>query len=57
MEVGPYEEAYRYFSEEQTPESLTLAARAAAKGGKLLEAEQTVERALSKIKKQLSTEK
>jgi soluble lytic murein transglycosylase len=52
LEVGPYEEAYRYFSEEQTPESLTLAARAAAKGGDLAKAEQTIEKALSKLRKQ-----
>lgn len=52
LEVGPYEEAYRYFSEEQTPESLTRAARAAAKGGDLAKAEQTIEKALSKLRKQ-----
>jgi tetratricopeptide (TPR) repeat protein len=52
LEVGPYEEAYRYFNEDQTPENLTLAARAAAKGGDLVLAEQTIERALSKLRKQ-----
>ena len=49
---GPYEEAYRYYNEDQTPENLTLAARAAAKGGDLVLAEQTIERALSKLRKQ-----
>jgi soluble lytic murein transglycosylase len=52
LEVGPYEEAYRYFSEDQTPENLTRAARAAAKGGDLAKAEQTIEKALSKLRKQ-----
>lgn len=52
LEVGPYEEAYRYYSEDQTPENLTLAARAAAKSGDLHLAEQTIERALTKLKKQ-----
>jgi soluble lytic murein transglycosylase len=52
LEVGPYEEAYRYYNEDQTPENLTLAARAAAKGGDLVLAEQTIERALSKLRKQ-----
>lgn len=52
LEIGPYEEAFRYFSEEQTPESLTLAARAAAKGGDLTKAERTIDRALSKVRRQ-----
>lgn len=52
LEVGPYEAAYRYFTEDQTPENLTRAARAAAKGGDMATAEQTIEKALSKIRKQ-----
>jgi soluble lytic murein transglycosylase len=49
LEVGPFEAAYLYFNDEQTPESLTLAARAAVKAGDLLKAEQTVDRALRKL--------
>jgi soluble lytic murein transglycosylase len=52
LEVGPYEEAYRYFSEDQTPENLTRAARAAAKAGDLARAEQAIEKALGKLRKQ-----
>jgi len=52
LEVGPYEAAFRYFSDEQTPESLTLAARAAAKAGDIAKAEQTIDKALSKIRRQ-----
>jgi soluble lytic murein transglycosylase len=52
LEVGPYEAAYQYFSEEQTPEKLTLAARAAQKSGDLGKAERTIEKALSKIRRQ-----
>ncbi|HTV22031.1 MAG TPA: transglycosylase SLT domain-containing protein [Polyangiaceae bacterium] len=52
LEVGPFDAAYRYFSEDQTPENLTLAARAAAKGGDIAKAEQTIEKALSKLRKQ-----
>jgi soluble lytic murein transglycosylase len=52
LEVGPYEAAFEYFSEDQTPENLTLAARAAIKGGDLAKAERTIEKALSKIRRQ-----
>jgi soluble lytic murein transglycosylase len=52
LEVGPYEAAFEYFSEDQTPDNLTLAARAAMKEGDLAKAERTVEKALSKIRKQ-----
>jgi soluble lytic murein transglycosylase len=52
LEVGPYEAAYQYFSEDQTPENLTLAARAAMKSRDLSKAERTIEKALSKIRKQ-----
>jgi len=51
LEVGPFEAAYRYFNDEQTPESLTLAARAAVKAGDLARAVQTVDRALRKIER------
>lgn len=49
LEVGPFEAAYQYFNDEQTAESLTLAARAAVYAGDLPKAEQTVERALRKL--------
>jgi soluble lytic murein transglycosylase len=49
LEVGPYEAAYLYFNDEQTPESLTLAARAAVYAGDLPKAEQTIDRALRKL--------
>jgi soluble lytic murein transglycosylase len=52
LEVGPYEAAYLYFSEDQTPDNLTLAARAAMKSGDLAKAERTIEKALSRIRKQ-----
>jgi soluble lytic murein transglycosylase len=52
LEVGPYEAAYVYFSEDQTPDNLTLAARAALKSGDLAKAERTIEKALSRVRKQ-----
>ncbi len=57
LEVGPFEEAYQYFTEEQSPENLILAAQACANGGDLALAQQTVERAFAKIKKQGSDSK
>ena len=52
LEVGPFDAAYEYFNRTQTAESLTLAARAAIKAGDLDRAEQTLERALSRVRPQ-----
>jgi soluble lytic murein transglycosylase len=52
MEVGPYEEAYQYFTREQSPENLILAARTCLNAADLPRAQQTVERAVEKIRKQ-----
>lgn len=50
--VGPYEEAFQYFTREQSPENLVLAARTALNGADLPRAQQTIEKAFVKIKKQ-----
>lgn len=55
--VGPYEDAYQYFTREQSPENLILAARTALNGADLPRAQQTVEKAFVKIKKQGSESK
>ena len=52
IEVGPHDAAYQYFTREQSPDNLILAARACANGGDLARAQQTVEKALSKIRNQ-----
>jgi peptidoglycan lytic transglycosylase len=52
LEVGPFDAAYEYFNETQSAESLTLAARAAVQMGDLAKAEQTIERALSRVRRQ-----
>ena len=52
LEVGPYETAYQYFTREQSPENLILASRACLNGKDLGRAQQTVDKAFQKIKKQ-----
>lgn len=52
LEIGPYEEAYQYFTREQSPENLILAAQACLNGTDFARAQQTIDRAFQKIKKQ-----
>lgn len=52
LEMGAHEEAYQYFTREQSPENLILAARACLNGKDLPRAQQTVDKAFQKIKKQ-----
>ncbi len=52
LEVGPFEEAYQYFTREQSPENLILAARACFNGKDFSLAQQTIDKAFQKIKKQ-----
>lgn len=52
IEVGPYEEAYQYFTREQNPENLISAARACLNGSDLARAEKTIDRALQKVRRQ-----
>jgi soluble lytic murein transglycosylase len=57
IEVGPHEAAYQYFTREQSPDNLILAARACANGGDLARSHQTVEKALQKIRNQGETKR
>ena len=57
LEVGPYQEAYDYFTREPSPENLIQAARASLNGGDLGRAQLTVERAFQKIRRQGSETK
>jgi soluble lytic murein transglycosylase len=50
LEVGPYEDAYQYFTRDPSPENLILATRAALNGADVVRAEQTIERAFQKIR-------
>jgi soluble lytic murein transglycosylase len=52
MQVGPFEEAYQYFTREQSPENLILAAQTCLNASDLGRARETVERAFQKIRKQ-----
>lgn len=52
LEVGPYQEAYDYFTHDPSPENLIQAARASLNGGDLARAQLTIERAFQKIRRQ-----
>ena len=52
LEVGPYQEAFEYFTRDPSPENLIQAARANLNGGDLAQAQLTIERAFQKIRRQ-----
>lgn len=54
LEVGPYQEAYEYFTRDPSPspENLIQAARANLNGGEFAKAQLTIERAFQKIRRQ-----
>jgi soluble lytic murein transglycosylase len=52
LELGPYQEAFDYFTRDPSPENLIQAARASLNGGELARAQLTIERAFQKIRRQ-----
>ena len=52
LELGPYQEAFEYFTRDPSPENLIQAARASLNGGDLARAQLTIERAFQQIRRQ-----